>query len=78
MTTKLAAARTRVLQLEAELDKARAELQKLAVSELRRDVSAARIAKEIGMTRATVSGWAKRAGLRLQRPGRAEPLEANE
>lgn len=78
MVTKLKLAQKRVEELEKQLAEARAELRQLAVAELRRDVSASRIAREIGKTRATVSNWGRKAGLRLARVARNEPLQADE
>ncbi|MEU5852496.1 hypothetical protein [Saccharopolyspora shandongensis] len=75
MTSQLAEARRKVKEAEAALDEARADLRRIAIEELQREVSVSRIAREIGMTRASVSAWARAAGIE---PRRASPVEPRE
>lgn len=78
MTSRLAHARHHVAEAERQLDQQREAMRALALDELRRGVSASRIARELGMSRAAVSNWARSAGLSLDRQAYAEPRELDE
>lgn len=78
MTTRLAHARQRVAETEKLLAEQRADMRRLALDEIRRGVSATRVAAELGMSRTAVGNWAREAGLSGERREYAEPLEVGE
>lgn len=77
MTTRLAQAKQDVDDAEQVLADRRDRLRQLAIHELQRGVSASAIAREVGMTRATISKWARDAGLSTPR-ATAEPERADD
>jgi hypothetical protein len=78
VTSRLAHAAAEVRATEQLLAKQRANLRQLAMAEIRRGVSASRVAAELGMSRTAVGNWASDAGLELRRQTYSEPLEQDE